>query len=1476
MENLTTIISYALWGLVGIFIFFGFLIGYKRGFKKSLYFSTTNIAVMVLLLIGLSFVSIRIIFPSAGTLLEFTDKYYVLNDNIREYILNPNLSPFVFAILDIVFKVLLFILVYPIAKFLVKLIIVKPVWRIINGPKPVKINGIKYTNKNNKIKPLKHTFTSRFFGGIFGSIKALTTVILLILPIIFISGAVSQFEKTESNQTETNVLYNLLSTGENELIPSDVTKYLKMIDEVNENGPGKYLKDIKIKDKSIDMYIVDEVFYGKVVLPDNKNEKLKLGEEIYRYGYIAEVLLENGYLDKDFDYKTIDYENDYENIDLVLDKLGESQIFNLALPFGLDYLVSSEILEKKLGFDPSTNTYTKKSFEELKNVKFSKEINSINDSIMNLLKVGNVGYLETFIKNPKLLLEVDQETRIHIINSIASLEGMNLLKASNIGLEYVLNLESVQKMIGFSDNPYEYLHERLDFIFKNPSYLQNDITNIVKLLNGVFSEELSKYEYEKLFKVNGKIDYDFYAEEETVELISNALKNIVKVELISKSIPVSFDYGIYKLNLPGFEDLLDEIKALTDDFNLENELLNIDKIYKEAVNLGVNKLFDGNMTQAIDQILAKEGSFASVKKIVNHILVDSKFIDEGLTLLKEPLLDKFMKDNNYKDLAISVINSKDFKIGAEVVNAIELVENLYKITNYQTLNNNFKNKSYVELIKMFNKFSDDEKVEFKDNLTDFQAFKVLADKSNFDLLVNQVPFMSKNIVTPENINHTSLKSDINILFDMIFEIAYQIDENNIETLDYKDLELGKVLDKTRLSNILTFDKTENNNSIIVNSLVHKLNGLNFKIGNFGRYGTSDLYKSLDPFSKEWIDELNSLTNGALDLVDGINTSTDFTLTINNLKLLKNDTLIGVINSLIDENKLGTILNSNNIRYLVTDLISKDETNTYVKDMVVKITNDQSISVDISIHETELDENGYISKAELLNIFKSFRALNIESTTDIQDKVVNNLFNLVEDGKIDNFLASNYIRTLMSRALVSNFVKGKIATSASFDKELLTLDRLDKDENQNMSKLELISFFESVDVLGIKDINNINISNEAISNLDNESKELILESNYFYQVIDLSIKTSINPLHSSVLDEGNYIIKPEILKLFDAFSILEGNFNVENMKLSTLELLIALKSNAIDYLSTNEIKKIMDVPEESMVDDIITTAELGNLIAAIKEISVEEDPIISSIDLNNLDITTTKLETLLSYDSRIIVRLISKGLINQLDALILDGLLETNGKDIKKAELINFNNDLMTLGIVDINEIVNVDLISIDKLIQLTNAANETSTIMLRKISNSIKDVIGNDYVVAVEDSYITKNEQNKLFVAVQVLGSDLSAVGATDFTTIPFSQITAMNNSGSLIIRRLISKSLINSNLLEIDDTVIELVAGLEMIKEPELTNFLNSGELLEVDDVTSLHDKIENAQEPELLVIILKIDNQPEEERSTILKDTVIKKMAI
>lgn len=90
--------------------------------------------------------------------------------------------------------------------------------------------------------------------------------------------------------------------------------------------------------------------------------------------------------------------------------------------------------------------------------------------------------------------------------------------------------------------------------------------------------------------------------------------------------------------------------------------------------------------------------------------------------------------------------------------------------------------------------------------------------------------------------------------------------------------------------------------------------------------------------------------------------------------------------------------------------------------------------------------------------------------------------------------------------------------------------------------------------------------------------------------------------------------------------------------------------------------------------------------AIKLITTDADPIISSIDLNNLDITTTTLNTSLSYDSRIIVRLISKGLISQLEHEILTGILENNDKDIIKDELVRFLNSGSLLGVNTVDEL----------------------------------------------------------------------------------------------------------------------------------------------------------------------------------------------
>src|SRR5690625_1464809 len=109
MNNIQLYASYAQWGIFFIIVILNLLIGFIRGPKKTFYYTTVSSALALVLMWVISFSTLRCIFRSSRILIHFIERFRLnLPEAIRYILVYPNLSPILFALLDVVFKIIVF------------------------------------------------------------------------------------------------------------------------------------------------------------------------------------------------------------------------------------------------------------------------------------------------------------------------------------------------------------------------------------------------------------------------------------------------------------------------------------------------------------------------------------------------------------------------------------------------------------------------------------------------------------------------------------------------------------------------------------------------------------------------------------------------------------------------------------------------------------------------------------------------------------------------------------------------------------------------------------------------------------------------------------------------------------------------------------------------------------------------------------------------------------------------------------------------------------------------------------------------------------------------------------------------------------------------------------------------------------------------------------------------------------------------
>ena len=149
----------------------------------------------------------------------------------------------------------------------------------------------------------------------------------------------------------------------------------------------------------------------------------------------------------------------------MLEGLGKSQLVPALLPTALDILDNQTEFQEMIGYfnHLPQNTYTQATLELLKKLDWQAETSTISNVIEELLQIGSVEEIIEYINNPDFLLDLPNEKLRKLGHALNYISQLELLHASTIGLEYFLQQQSTHNLITWHEDPYTYLHERLEF-----------------------------------------------------------------------------------------------------------------------------------------------------------------------------------------------------------------------------------------------------------------------------------------------------------------------------------------------------------------------------------------------------------------------------------------------------------------------------------------------------------------------------------------------------------------------------------------------------------------------------------------------------------------------------------------------------------------------------------------------------------------------------------------------------------------------------------------------------------------------------------------------------------------------------------------------------------------------------------------------------------------------------------------------------
>src|SRR5690554_1829092 len=1363
MENISMYVINIQWGLFFAFILINMLIGFKRGFKKTSYYTVVSIGLTLLLMFGISFVTINWFFNSPDNLVRFVGRFVDISEDVKGVLSNNSVGPLLFVVIDTVLKIVIFIVLYPIIKLILTKIIFKPIYK----------NSI---GKNDKIK--RPHLGGRLGGALVGAFRGVFVVVMMLLPVIVLAGAFNQYNPTGENiENTSNNNYVLLEDGtttDEQL--EELHEMMEIIRIFHEEGLGNVLNRVKIGNKSIDRAVFDLMFTSRV--EDNQGNKVsvKLSEELDSIGLIVQILVEKGYLKDDFDFNEINYDEHYEDLEAMIQALGNSKMLNLAVPIALEVLYDEGYITKELGFDVKEIEHAESTYNYLKKFSLKDELETISNTLKEVLLVGNIEELIELGNNPELINDLTPKQKESISNILAEISNLQVLNGTNIAIENLLNDEKVLNEITWDEDPYGYLVSQLDFILNNENFLNEELLSISVLVENLLKED---FDYNNFVDENGKFDPQALLLEGNESLVNAAMDGIGSLGLVVNGIPIGVDYLLYTSKNTSIQQLADEISEIAKDQNYGNEIDNINDIYSIAVALGVSQYFNKEDALVVtDRILSTEKGFENVELIIKKLFEDSKAINDVLELASEPILEAFIKNQEILDLALLVVSNEEFVFGTEIVNLINTFKPIYNVEDISLtrIRQIVREKDYASLAHVF---ADMEEEGFKDFKTSLLGLQTIQYASKEIAEFGKSKLNNNFLVIPDNANYDSIKYDLNKLLDIAYEAATVIKTENLTTAEITNINIAQVIDLDKFTALLNFDYAEDEavlkNSILLNSLIDNIVRRNNT--NLGSFGTISLPEGLDrrAVTEDWVDEINLIIGGVFNVVAAFSgEDEEFILSINNLKSIKGlkdipadvgvrfadedlaaATFTDLLTSRILTNNIYSVALEQLDKFKIpNDIMSKDledalkDGNNFVElinifaevmeqaitekgsdisvesldsavrsinlhntfdifnnigeNVVVKLANNAIVNNafrEAAVHEyiqnqaykfingakipaplntvtegifdysTALDDEGRLKEETLKELFLLTKELKLPGNMLKLpgSEVVSTLTTAFSDDKIDGLIEIDFMHNITSNILLLDQMKEFIGNSAGFDYNDLTLSYTEKDENNNMTKEEVSDVFK-----GILSIRLGNFNNLSITTLKEADIDVLLTSNYLYEVLDLTVKAQIDDIPVEALEpEGDehegLLRKEEFEGMIETLDILEldnpNDLNADNISINQLQEVINVDSFLVKKLISDQIIEFIEVPESSITNGIISDTELQNIVDTLLIINDNGEAKLSSLDSNNITLTRLDLEEMLNLDSRIVDRLISTEIIKLISEDVLVGLLENDDKDV---------------------------------------------------------------------------------------------------------------------------------------------------------------------------------------------------------------------
>ncbi len=456
-----------------------------------------------------------------------------------------------------------------------------------------------------------------------------------------------------------------------------------------------------------------------------------------------------------------------------------------------------------------------------------------------------------------------------------------------------------------------------------------------------------------------------------------------------------------------------------------------------------------------------------------------------------------------------------------------------------------------------------------------------------------------------------------------------------------------------------------------------------------------------------------------------------------------------------------------------------------------------------------EETEYIVKTELQAMFDALQVLGITDIAGFSGSIDFGSI-LADPLKVDTLLTSSVIQATISEQVLNLTDEGtgdSLMQVPYYAEDGVTAIRvtvgLAEQATEFIIKTEIKAIFDSLNVLGITDVNNFSGSIDLSLLADDETVNTVLSSSVIQatiskQIIDLEDGSTIivpyerqddlTLVRITVGDPGfetEYLVKAELEAIFDALDVL-GITDVESFTGNDqLDLSLLAVDNNIDV-----------VLESAMIQAIISrqVLDMDDVSASIQVPYFKED---------NLTVVRISVDDGLGHTTDYVSSAELRALVLSLDVL---GLTDVNGFD--GAVDLSLLSDEVNKTVVLSSAIIQATISE-----QLLNSVDGTTFIIPYFEEDTITPVVIETGPIGFETIYISNIEISDLLSALNVLG--ITDVNNFDSGNVNFATF-AQDDNAEVMTESAIFQAIISKQLIDLD------VAGtieVPFITDDELTD---------------------------------------------------------